>query len=91
MSKKTDVRILVSDEYKSQIKIEAVGRHQSVSQMLLDIIRQSIPEKSDNNKQALKTELDEILRQLSNSADMPADEREKLKQRKIVIKKMLEE
>ena len=44
----TDVRIYCSEDYKKQIKIMAVSKGTTISELLLEIISKLIPEATTN-------------------------------------------
>lgn len=86
MKKMIDIRCYVTPSHKQLIKQTALDRNISVNKLLREIIDAVLPEPQESN---LKKELDSILVKLSNSADLPYEEREQLKRRKKEIKILL--
>lgn len=83
----TDVRIYCSEDYKKQIKIMAVSKGTTISELLLEIISKVIPEATTN----LQKEIETINNTLAkNGSKMSAEERQALKTRRNEIKKLLE-
>ena len=89
MKKTIDIRCYVTPAHKQLIKQTALDRNISVNKLLKEIIGAVLPESSENDSHDLKRELDRVLSRLSNSADMPYEEREQLKRRKKEIKILL--
>ena len=91
MEKLVDVRCYVSQDLKRRIKLHTLNNNISVNRWLLKLIEDnlncSVPEV--NMDDVLNSELQEILLKLSNSANLPSEEREGLKGRKKQIKNML--
>ena len=83
----TDVRIYCSEDYKKQIKIMAVSKGTTISELLLEIISKVFPEATTN----LQKEIETINNTLAkNGSKMSAEERQVLKNRRNEIKKILE-
>ena len=83
----TDVRIYCSEDYKKQIKMLAVSKGITISELLLEIISKTIPEATTN----LQKEIETINNTLAkNGSKMSAEERQVLKTRRNEIKKLLE-
>ena len=89
MKKLIDIRCYVTPSHKQLIKQTALDRNISVNKLMREIIGTVIPEPNENDSHNLKRELDRVLSRLSNSADMPYEEREQLKRRKKEIKILL--
>ena len=85
MQKLVDIRCYVSPEHKRLIKQTALDRNTSVNKLLKEIICTALPEPKAN----LTDELENILTRLSNSANLPQEEREQLKKRKNEIKSLM--
>lgn len=84
----TDVRIYCSEDYKKQIKILAVSKGRTISELLLEIISKAIPEANNN----LQKEIENINNTLAKSGSkMTAEERQTLKNRKNEIRKIIKE
>ena len=84
-----DMRIYCTDDYKKKIKIMAVKNGMTVSDMLLKIVNEVIS--GANDSESLQSELESINTVLSkNGGKMTADERQKLKDRRNEIKKILQ-
>lgn len=81
-----DIRCYVSPEHKRLIKQTALDRNMSVNKLLKEIISTVLPEP----RPSLDKELESILSRLSNSANLPQEEREQLKKRKNEIKLLLQ-
>lgn len=85
----SDVRIYCTDDYKKKIKIMAVKNGMTVSDMLLKIVNEAIS--GANDSESLQSELESINTVLSkNGGKMAADERQKLKDRRNEIRKILQ-
>lgn len=83
----TDVRIYCSEDYKKQIKMLAVSKDTTISELLLEIINRVIPEANNN----LQEEIENINNTLAKSGSkMTVEERQVLKNRRNEIKKILE-
>ena len=83
----TDMRIYCSEDYKKQIKIMAVSKGTTISELLLEIISKVIPEANNN----LQKEIENINNTLAKTGSkMTAEERQALKNRRNEIKKILE-
>lgn len=83
----TDVRIYCSENYKKQIKMLAVSKDTTISELLLEIINKAIPEANNN----LQKEIENINNTLAKSGSkMTVEERQVLKNRRNEIKKILE-
>lgn len=83
----TDVRIYCSEDYKKQIKIMAISKGTTISELLFEIISKTIPEANNN----LQKEIENINNTLAkNGSKMSAEERQALKNRRNEIKKILE-
>lgn len=84
----TDVRIYCSEDYKKQIKMLAVSKGITISELLLEIIIKSIPQEATN----LQKEIENINNALAkNGSKMSANERQTLKKRRNEIKKIIRE
>lgn len=84
----TDVRIYCSEDYKKQIKMLAVSKGITISELLLEIISKSIPEATTN----LQKEIETINNTLAkNGSKMSAEERQTLKNRRNEIRKIIKE
>lgn len=83
-----DVRIYCSEEYKRTVKIEAAKQGLSISDLLKEIIQKAIP--SDNDINNLINEMEKINLTLANKGGcMTANERNKLKERRNIIKELI--
>ena len=91
MKKLVDVRCYVTPEIKKQIKYYALLSNISVSRWLQNLIEDdlAVTQHELNVETVLNNELKEILLKLSNSANLPIAEREKLKKRKNEIKSLM--
>ena len=89
MKKLIDIRCYVTPSHKQLIKQTALDRNISVNKLLREIIDTVLPEPQESKESNLKKELESILVKLSNSADLPYEEREQLKRRKKEIKILL--
>lgn len=89
MKKFIDIRCYVTPSHKQLIKQTALDRNISVNKLLREIIDAVLPEPQESKESNLKKELESILVKLSNSADLPYEEREQLKRRKKEIKILL--
>ncbi len=91
MKKLVDVRCYVTPEVKKQIKYYALLSNISVSRWLQNLIEDDLATTQHelNIEAVLNNELQEILLKLSNSANLPTAEREKLKKRKNEIKTLM--
>lgn len=89
MKKLIDIRCYVTPSHKQLIKQTALDRNISVNKLLREIIDAVLPEPQESKESNLKKELESILVKLSNSADLPYEEREQLKRRKKEIKTLL--
>lgn len=91
MKKMVDVRCYVTPEIKKQIKYNALLSNISVSRWLQNLIEEDLAATHQqlNTETVLNNELQEILFKLSNSANLPTAEREKLKKRKNEIKSLM--
>ena len=89
MKNLTDIRCYVTPSHKQLIKQTALDRNISVNKLLREIIDTVLPEPQESKESNLKKELESILVKLSNSADLPCEEREQLKRRKKEIKILL--
>ena len=85
MQKLVDIRCYVSPEHKRLIKQTALDRNTSVNKLLKEIITTALPEP----RPSLADELESIRSRLSNSANLPQEEREQLKKRKNEIKSLM--
>ena len=84
-----DIRCYVTPSHKQLIKQTALDRNISVNKLLREIIGAVLPEPQESKESDLTRELDLILAKLSNSADLPYEEREQLKRRKKELKLLL--
>ena len=85
----SDVRIYCTDDYKKKIKIMAVKNGMTVSDMLMKIVNEVIS--GANDSESLQSELESINTVLSkNGGKMTAEERQKLKDRRNEIRKILQ-
>ena len=89
MKKMIDIRCYVTPSHKQLIKQTALDRNISVNKLLREIIDAVLPEPQESKESNLKKELESILVKLSNSADLPYEEREQLKRRKKELKLLL--
>ncbi len=91
MSKNVDVRCYVTPEMKYKIKRTALDKNTSVNKLLYEILCREFQEQIRHETAlTLNQELETVLSKLSNSANLPADEREALKKRKNEIKALLQ-
>lgn len=91
MSKNVDVRCYVTPEMKYKIKRTALDKNTSVNKLLYEILCRELQEQIRHETAlTLNQELETVLSKLSNSANLPADEREALKKRKNEIKALLQ-
>jgi len=85
----TDLRIYCTEDYKKQVKTEAVKEGVSVSNLLMGIVLRAIPQ--EDTCADLTAELEHINTTLATQGGrMTAEERQTLKDRRTAIKQMIE-
>ena len=89
MKKLIDIRCYVTPSHKQLIKQTALDRNISVNKLLREIIGAVLPEPQESKEIGFTKELESILVKLSNSADLPYEEREQLKRCKKELKLLL--
>ena len=93
--KKSEIRFTVPSEIKAKIKIEAIKKGVPLNRYIYDLIKDSVPGveimtgKEMMEKELMEKELDDVLKRLANSAELSAEERSRLKQRKEELKRAL--
>ena len=91
MRKYVDVRCHVTPVFKHKNKRIAFDRNVSVNKLLNEILCREFQEQTEHETaHTLKQELNDVLTRLSNSADLPPQDRDKLKRRKNEIKALLQ-
>ncbi len=57
----SDLRLYCTEEYKRLVKLEAVNRGMSITELLLTIVQKEIPDKETTDKKAsIQAEIDQI-------------------------------
>lgn len=88
--KKSEIRFTLPESEKNRLKREALDRGMPMNRYICQLIGVNPDNKPSTQVDTMQKELGEIRYKLAHSANLPREEVEKLKERKYILRRLLE-